>query len=88
MKLCYTLDTTVISHVCLTRDLGVYIDTEISFNRYACCQYVSSMYLTTLGTAFVFSCYFIPLYNATLRLNVMWNSIGVTKLSSIEHIQR
>lgn len=33
MKFCYTLDTTVISHVCLTRDLGVCIDTEISLNQ-------------------------------------------------------
>lgn len=33
MKFCYTLDTTVISHVSLTRDLGVYIDTEIFFNQ-------------------------------------------------------
>uniref|UniRef100_A0A6B0V7B5 Putative tick transposon n=1 Tax=Ixodes ricinus TaxID=34613 RepID=A0A6B0V7B5_IXORI len=97
LQFCYALDTTVISRVCLIRDLGVYLDTEISFNHQVMNIVNSSLnvfgIITRISRNFRNPQCFLMLFRSLVlsRLefsSVVWNSIGESNSSSIERVQR
>ncbi|MDD9361520.1 MAG: reverse transcriptase domain-containing protein, partial [Anaplasma sp.] len=93
----YALDSTVITRVSLIRDLGVYLDTELSFNQHVTNIVNSSLsvfgVITRISSNFKDPLCFLLLFRSLVRSrlefsSVIWNSIEETNSSNIERVQR
>lgn len=94
---CYQLDNAPLQRVDCTRDLGVYIDSSLSFNTHV--NNIVNASFRTLGVIsritreFSMSACFMQLYLSLIRSklefsSVVWNSIGRTHQESIENVQK